>query len=140
MIVKPRSLRIPPKILKKIKQISAEMRKDFSSVTNQLLEEAVKSRQCPGIVFTEGVRAEQRARIAGTGLDVWEVIESYLHLKKDFSRLSKMYHWLTETQLQAALGYYQAYPKEIDFLIRRNQSWTEERIRKEYPFMTPRKK
>lgn len=136
MAVTPTSLRIPPRVLKKIRQIAEETRKDFSRVTNELLEEAVKSRQCPGIVFTEGVRGELRARIAGTGLEVWEVIESYLNSKKNFSRLSKEYHWLTQQQLKVALGYYKAYPEEIDFLIRRNQSWTQEKIQKEYPFLS----
>ena len=45
-------------------------------------------RRCPGIVFTEGVNG-YRIRIAGTGIEVWEVIASYKNVDEDFKRLHK---------------------------------------------------
>jgi len=64
--------------------------------------------RCPGIVFSEGTRG-RRARISGTGIEVWEVIATWKGIDEDFGRLRKAYHWLTEQQLRSALGYYRVY-------------------------------
>ncbi|MCX5916791.1 MAG: DUF433 domain-containing protein [Deltaproteobacteria bacterium] len=110
--------------------------KDFSAVTKDLLEEAIKMRRCPGIVFAEGMSG-RTARVAGSGIEVWEIIATYQSLKKDTGRLKKSYHWLSAEQLRAALAFYSAYPEEIDRQIEKNQRWSQEEIRKRYPFMSP---
>jgi uncharacterized protein (DUF433 family) len=129
-----KSLRIPKEVLKAIEQIAEESRKDFSSMANELLEEAVKTHRCPGIIFTEGVKG-RRARVAGTGIEVWEVIAAYWNVGENLKRLRQAYHWLTEQQIQSALGYYKVYSEEIDRLISTNESWTPEQIQKKYPFL-----
>lgn len=75
--------------------------------------EAEKLRRVPGIVFADGP-AGRRARIFGTGLEVFEVIEDYLDIGRDRAALDEIYDWLTPAQLDAALAYYTAYPEEID--------------------------
>ena len=129
-----KSLRIPEEILKEIEQIAEDSQKDFSSVANELLEEAVKIHRCPGIIFTEGVRG-RRARVAGTGVEVWEIIATYKSVGENLRRLSQAYHWFTDQQLKSALGYYKVYPVEIDRLIAVNESWTSKRVHKRYPFL-----
>src|SRR4030065_1240019 len=104
-----KSIRIQEKTLKEIEQISRDSGKEFSAVVNELLEEAVRMKRCPGIIFTEGTMG-RRARIAGTGIEVWEVIATYKGIAKDFARLSKTDHWLTEQHRRAASGYYGIYP------------------------------
>jgi uncharacterized protein (DUF433 family) len=129
-----KSVRIQEKTLKEIEQIARDSGREFSVVTNELLEEAVRMQRCPGITFTEGTTG-RRARIAGTGLEVWEIISTSKGIGDDFDRLRKAYHWLTEQQLRTALGYYRAYPEEIDHLIKRNKEFTVEHVRKKYPFL-----
>lgn len=129
-----KSLRIPKEILKEIEQIAEESQKDFSSVANELLEEAIKTHRCPGIIFTEGVRG-RRARVAGTGIEVWEVIAAYKSVGESLQRLRQAYHWLTEQQLQAALGYYKVYSEEVDRQVSVNESWTSDLVQKKYPFL-----
>jgi len=129
-----KSLRLPVETTKEIEQIAKETGQDFSNVTKDLLQEAIKMRRCPGIIFAEGTSG-RRARIAGTGIEVWEVIAAYKSVKEDFKRLKKAYHWLSAVQLKAALGYYAIYPKEIDRLIEQNEQWNDERLRERYPFM-----
>ncbi len=129
-----RSVRIQEKTFKEIEQIVRESGKEFSAVTNELLEEAIKMQRCPGIIFTEGT-AGRRARIASSGVEVWEVIAAYKSVSKDFNRLQKTYHWLTEQQLRSAIGYYTAYHEEIDLLIKQNEELTGEYIHKRYPFI-----
>lgn len=132
-----KSIRIQEKTLKEVEQIARETGKEFSTVANELLEEAVRMQRCPGVVFTEGTTG-RRARIAGTGIEIWEVIATYKGVGKDFKRLCNAYHWLTEQQLRAALGYYAIYSQEIDNLIRQNEEMTGEHVRRKYPIFAGR--
>jgi uncharacterized protein (DUF433 family) len=129
-----KSLRLPPETMKEIEQMARETGQDFSNVTKDLLQEAIKMRRCPGILFAEGTGG-RRARVAGTAIEVWEVVAAYKSMKGDFKRLQKAYHWLSGEQLKAALGYYRIYPQEIDRLIEGNEQWSEEKVRDRYPFM-----
>ena len=130
-----KSLRIPQGTFEEIERIARETGRDFSSIAKDLLAEAIKMRRCPGIVFADGVSG-RRARIAGTGLEVWEVISTYRSVNQDLSRLQKAYHWLTEQQLRAATGYYTAYREEIDEVIKRNESWSRDSVAKRFPFLS----
>lgn len=129
-----KSIRIQAKTLKEIEQIARDSGREFSTVANELLEEAVKMQRCPGIIFTEGTQG-RRARIAGTGIEVWEIISTYKGVEENFDRLCQAYHWLTEQQLRAAVGYYRVFPKEIDHLIKQNEELSREHVLKRYPFL-----
>ncbi|HEY3130156.1 MAG TPA: hypothetical protein VGL91_11915 [Acidobacteriota bacterium] len=130
-----KSLRIPPETLREIEQLAAEAGIDFSTAANQLLEEAVRMRRCPGIVFTSGPSG-RRATLSGTGLDVSEVIAAYKGLGKNINRLDRAYHWLSEAQLRSALTYYSLYPRDINARLKRNEAWTSSSLRKRYPALT----
>lgn len=93
-------------------------------------------RRAPGVVFADGP-AGRRAVIAGSGLDVWEVISAWRAMAEDFGRLRAGYPWLNEPQLRGALSYYRLYPEEVDARLERERSWTAERVRDELPFATP---
>ena len=126
-----KSLRIPRETLE---EIEAHFRgRDFSSAANELLSEALKMRRCPGIVFADGPTG-RRARIGGTGVDVWEVVATYESVGRTWKRLTEAYHWLSEPQLRAALAFYQCYPQEIDARIRANEMWKPKTVGKRYPF------
>jgi len=129
-----KSLRLPPETLDEIERMAKETGQDFSNMTKDLLEEAIKMRRCPGILFAEGTSG-RRARVAGTGIEVWEVIATFKSLNQDLKRLRKAYHWLSNEQLKAALGYYTAYPHEIDRLTEQNEGWDKKKVTDRYPFM-----
>lgn len=131
--MKARGLRLPAELEE---EIGREMRlrgATFSEVATSLLREAVRMRRVPGIVFMDGPTG-RRAVIGGTGLDVWEVVATYKSVDGDRDRLRGCYEWLTGRQLEAALGYYALYPEEIDARIEREEYWTPERVRREFPF------
>jgi len=132
-----KSLRLPEETLREIEELSAETGQDFSTITKDLLTEAIKMRRCPGIIFGEGVSG-RRAKVAGTGIEVWEIIAAYKSVGKDLKKLKKAYHWLSQEQVKAALSYYSAYPEEIDRLIERNESWTKKKIQERHPLMSSR--
>ena len=129
-----KSLRIPQETIQQIEQLASESGSDFSSIAKDLLTEAIKMRHGPGIIFAEGVTG-RRARVAGTGLEVWELIATYRSVNQSFKRLKKAYHWLTEQQLRAAVGYYKVYRGEIDLQIKQNESLTKESVFKRHPFL-----
>lgn len=132
------SLRVPQDAHEAISSLAKRSGRDFSSIANEMLTEAVKMRRVPGIVFADGP-AGRRARIAGTGLEVYEVVGVYRRAHGDWGRLREAYHWLTEQQLRAALAYADAYPDEIDARLAEEERWTPERVWGEYPFMRPRR-
>lgn len=129
-----KSIRLPEETMKEIEQMVKETGRDFSTIAKDLLTEAIKMRRCPGILFAEGTTG-RRARVAGTGIEVWEIVATYNSVKQDLKRLKKAYHWLSQEQLKAALSYYLAYPQEINQQIEQNERWNEERIRERHPFM-----
>jgi len=127
-----KSLRIPKDVVKAIEELAEAAGQDFSSAAIEVLTEATKMRRCPGIVFADGPTG-RRARIAGTGLEVWEVVATFQSLGRDATRLKQAYPWLTEAQVRAALGYYTAYPQEIDRRMALNERWTKEQVGGQYP-------
>ena len=129
-----KSLRIPKETLQEIERVSRG--RDFSAAAIELLNEALKMRRCPGILFADGPTG-RRARIAGTGLDVWEVIATYRSVGQSLKRLKGAYPQLDEVKLRAALSYYECYPEEIDGRISDNEAWTQQTLRSRYPFTGP---
>ena len=81
-----KSLRMPKDMAKPIEGMAKACGRDFSSMVNELVSEAIKMRCCPGIIFVDGPSG-RRAHLAGTGLDVWEVIVLYHSLNQDGTRL-----------------------------------------------------
>ena len=128
-----KSIRIDKKTLSDMESLLHTKKETFSSLTAELIAEAVKMRKCPGIVFVDGATG-RRARIEGTGLDVWELISSYQELNNDLAALKEVFHWLSDRQIIAAIGYARIYPDEIEMFIRKNKAWTKEKARIELPF------
>jgi len=128
-----KSIRVDSETASDIERLSAGRRTTFSALAAEMLSEAAKMRRCPGVVFADGPSG-RRARIEGTGIEVWEVISSYLALEKDEHRLREAYHWLSERQVLAALGYYRAYPREIEDLMGRSRTQSPAEGNEELPF------
>ncbi len=85
-------------------------------MTTKSLSEAEKMQMVPGIVFADEVLGRV-PRIAGTGLQVFEIVKVYNAAGGSFRNLRRAFHWLTPEQLRAALAYYAAFPEEVDARI-----------------------
>jgi uncharacterized protein (DUF433 family) len=92
---------------------------------NELTEEALRIRRHPGIVFA-GPTGDRRARVEGTGLDVWEVIAVHRTCGEDLERTRNVLQHLSDRQIEAALGYARGYPEEINGAIAENERSREE--------------
>jgi uncharacterized protein (DUF433 family) len=116
----PRSVRFRPELAREISRIARRNRRPFSEVTQELLEEALRMRQSPGVYFADepGGRV---AKIAGTGLAVWEVIRDYRAEGSTEAGLRKALPQLTPGQWKAAQLYYGRWRDEVDDLIADNE-------------------
>jgi uncharacterized protein (DUF433 family) len=121
--------------VKEIEALASGTGRDFSGIARDLLIEAVKMRRCPGVTFADGTSG-RRAKIAGTGIDIWEFIATFKGLGENYNKLKKTYHWLNDQQIRSALSYYALYPNEIDEKITRNENITQEQVIKRFPFLS----
>jgi uncharacterized protein (DUF433 family) len=100
-----------------------------------LLQEAIRMRRVPGIVFVDGP-AGRRAVVAGSGIDVWQVVAAWKEAGEEFGALAADFSWLSELQLRSALAYYHLYPDEIDARLQREARWSAEHVRQALPHLS----
>jgi uncharacterized protein (DUF433 family) len=137
-MARARGIRISDELAQEISR-EAEMKGvSWSAMTSSLLAEALQMRRVPGIVMVDGPSG-RRAVVAGSGLDVWEIIATWQACGKDEQQLAENYPWLTSPQLRAALAYYELYPDDIDKRLAREQQWTPERLQRDFPFVVRRR-
>ena len=126
------TLKIPKALAAEAKRLADESGRDVQEALEELLEEGIRMRRVPGIVFADGATG-RRARIAGTGLEVFELIGGYRSVGQDWDAFREAYHWLDERQLRAALDYYRAYPGEtdarLDLEAKAYRDWLEQQAR-----------
>lgn len=130
------SVRLEEEARAAVELLAREERRPKSAILRELLREAIRLRRCPGIVFVDGPTG-RRPVIAGTGLEVWEVVAAFQEVGQDLEQLQKTYHWLTSPQLRGALAYWRCYPEEIEEEIRKQQALTAERAAERYPHLFP---
>lgn len=130
-----KSIRLSEEAVKEIEALAAGTGRDFSGIARDLLIEAVKMRRCPGVTFADGPTG-RRARIAGTGIDIWEFIATFKGLGENYDKLKQTYHWLSDQQIRSALSYYALYPDEVDEKIICNEDITQEQVIKRFPFLS----
>jgi uncharacterized protein (DUF433 family) len=122
-----REIALPRDLEREIVREAESRGQTWEAATTDLLTEAVRMRRAPGILFADGPTG-RRAVVAGSGLDVWEVIAAWREGGRDFEDLMRNYEWLTEAQLRSALRYYELYPEEIDARLEKERRWTPEAI------------
>lgn len=125
-----RMIDLPQDLEQEIAREAERRGQTWSSVTTDLLTEAVRMRRVPGVVFGDGPTG-RRAVVAGSGIDVWEVVATWQEGGRSFEELRQNYDWLSEAQLRAALRYFELYPEEIEARLQRERQWTPETIRLE---------
>lgn len=138
MSSRARGIRLNEGLEREIEREAMLRGQSFTSATAEMLSESVRMRRVPGIAFSDGP-AGRRATVAGTGLDVWEVIGAWKAGGEEWGVLRQNYDWLTDFQLRSAVSYYKLYPDEIDARLATEAHWTAERVAAELPFLSPRR-
>jgi hypothetical protein len=95
-----------------------------SALVSQLVDEGLKMRRFPGIIFRDGPTG-RRAALAGS-LDVWELISILGDFADDDETVLATYPSLSDSVLKTARAYRAAYPDEIDTRIAMSKQSEEE--------------
>lgn len=133
-----RGVRVPEDLQQEIeREMDRREVGEWSTMVVELLREAIRARRAPGIVFVDGATG-RRPVVAGSGLEVWEVVATWKEVGRNYDRLRSAYDWLVEPQLRAALSYYELYGDEVDARLEREARLTAERVQNELPFTKPR--
>ncbi len=115
----PLSLRLDEAALTRLGTRATRMQMPPRTLAQRYVEEGLRMDEHPLVRFADGP-AGRRARLIGTGSDVWEVIATVRDNGGDVAEAA------THLQLplglvQAAVGYYGAFRSEIDGWIERNE-------------------
>ena len=120
LVTAPISVRLGRATEERVRQIAQLEHRSYADTVRLLTEEAIKGRDFPDVLFTDGPTG-RRATLR-RGPDVWEIIEPYIVAGRDIAALRESFPHLGEGALQTALRYYERYPAEIDARITLNQS------------------
>ena len=114
-MARPTSFRLSPDLLARLEGEAAGAGTTVSALVTELLEEGLRVRRFPGVVFRDGP-AGRRAGLVG-GPDVWEVIRDVRATAgRGEAKIRRVAAdaGLTESQVRLAVDYYAAFPAEID--------------------------
>jgi uncharacterized protein (DUF433 family) len=94
-----------------------------NALTERYIAEGVKMDEHPEIAFREGALG-RRAVLAGTRLDVWQVLETVRAAGNSVEEAAA-YLALAPSRVQAAIDYYAAYRGEVDDIAGRERAVSE---------------
>jgi len=112
----PVTIRLDNNLLKAVQARAVRRRRSRSDVLAELIRLALDVLRHPGVTFVEGP-AGLRAHIAGSGLDVWEVVMVHRAHKGKEAAILKHLPQLSRRQLTTALAYHRDHRQEIDAIL-----------------------
>ena len=118
-----RSFRFDPAVLERLEKLAAELGITQTALVERYVEEGLRQEAHSGIVFVDEP-AGRRARVGGTGLDVWEVVR----IVQDHSGSAAeaaAYLEVPERLVLIAMRYYADFSYEIDAWIAENDRFYE---------------
>jgi hypothetical protein len=114
-VPRPTSFRLPEELLERLDDEASATGVSATALLGAILDEGLKTRRFPGIVYRDGPTG-RRAAIVG-GPDVWEIIRSLKQTTgKDDRRVRTLADelGLSPTQIRLAVDFYGANPAEVD--------------------------
>jgi uncharacterized protein (DUF433 family) len=125
------TMRLRRSLRKDLEATAVRTRRSVADVAQELLDEALRMRQCPGIYFADEPSG-RTAKIGGTGLGVWEVVRDFSR-DQNSAKIRKAFPQLSQAQVTAALMYYSRYRDDVQAKIDANAALTRESIERQYP-------
>src|SRR3954451_20554549 len=120
----PISLRLPETALKRLGERARRPGLPPRTLAQRYIEEGLRMDEHPLVRFVDGP-AGRRARLVGTGKDLWGGVATIRDNDNDLHEATE-YLRLSLGLVQAAVAYYGAYTNEIDELIADNERMAEE--------------
>jgi uncharacterized protein (DUF433 family) len=124
-------MRLRQSVREHLEAWAARGRRSVSEVAQELIEEGIRMRECPGIYFASEP-AGRTVKIAGTGLAVWEVLRDYIQ-DQDIARVRQAFGQLSQAQITSAVMYCSRYAEEIRREVEENAALTPEVLAQRYP-------
>ncbi len=124
-------MRLRQSVREHLEAWAARGRRSVSEVAQELIEEGIRMRECPGIYFASEP-AGRTAKIAGTGLAVWEVLRDYVQ-DQDIERVRRAFGQLSQAQITAAVMYGGRYSAEIRREVEANAALTPQVLGQRHP-------
>jgi uncharacterized protein (DUF433 family) len=115
----PLSVRLNDSTIARLGRHAQRMHLAPRTLAQRYVEEGLRMDEHPLIRFADGP-AGRRARLVGTGKDVWEIIAAVRDNDGDAAETAR-YLELPLGLVQAAISYYGAYRDEIDQWIEANE-------------------
>src|SRR3990172_1643606 len=106
------SLRMATPVLESLEQRAGQTGEPKSTVAERYIDEGLKQDAHPEIVFRDSPFG-RRAMLAGTRLDIWQVIETLRNSGNSLEDAAD-YLALSLPKVRACLAYYAAYQDEVD--------------------------
>jgi uncharacterized protein (DUF433 family) len=120
----PLSLRLGEATIERLGSQAKRVHMPLRTLAQRYVEEGLRMDEHPLVRFVDGP-AGRRARLVGTGKDVWEVIATIRDNDNDLNEAAE-YLQLALALVQAAVAYYGAYTNEVDELVADNERLAEE--------------
>ena len=120
----PVSLRLGEATIERLGSRAKRVHMPPRTLAQRYVEEGLRMDEHPLVRFVDSP-AGRRARLVGTGKDVWEVIATIRDNDNDLPEAAG-YLRLPLGLVQAAVAYYGAYTSEVDELIADNERMAEE--------------
>jgi hypothetical protein len=129
-MARPTSFRLPEELLERLEEEGRASGTSVTSLVTTLLDEGIKTRRFPGVVYRDGPTG-RRAGLVG-GPDVWEVIRDLRHAPgRGMKRVENVAEEtdLPVERIRLAADFYAAFPDEIDTFIEADEQ-AAERVRR----------
>lgn len=124
---RPTSFRLDEKLLERLDAESRAASMSTTSLVSSLLDEGLKTREFPGVVYRPGPTG-RRAGLVG-GPDVWEVIRDLRGWSgRGMERIERLAEELElpVSMVSLAADFYSSFPEEIDARIEANEQAAEQ--------------
>jgi hypothetical protein len=114
-VARPTSFRLPEDLLERLDEEASSSGTSSTTLVASLLDEGLKTRRFPGIVYRDGPTGRRAALVGGP--DVWEVIRALKQTPgKDERRVKTLADdlGLSPARIRLAIDFYGAHPGEVD--------------------------
>ncbi len=117
-MARPTSFRLPEDLVFRLDEEATDQQTSVSGLVITLLDEGLKTRQFPGVVYRDGPAGRRAGLLSGP--DVWEIVRDVKRASgRGESRIRRVAEQggLTDAQVRLAVDFYAAFPAEIDVRI-----------------------
>ncbi len=124
---RPTSFRLSEELLERIEDESRSVGASITQLVSSLLDEGLKTRRFPGVVYRSGPLGRRAALVGGP--DVWEVVRDLAAAPgRGMDRVETLVAetGLTAASVLLAADFYGSFPEEIDALIEADERAAEE--------------